>query len=156
MEIIDFNVEFIVRTKDILLKYNGDFENTNLINCTLGLLILPYENVKESEHEFWDRDLSAVSELQFLRIRRFEPIQGLKKGVIKCYPKSLKVFLQKVRNGIAHRQIQAMNDDGKFAGICVYNYHGEHKDLEVEFPHDDLRKFALFIADAFLQFAKEQ
>lgn len=154
MEIKNFNIDFVLRTKRILTDYQGDLEVSNLINCTLGLLILPYESVKNNPPAFWKTDIANVEELSGIRIKRFDPIKKIRNGRITRYPKTVKVFLQKIRNGLAHQHIQAINDGGNFTGITITNnYDKNNRDLEIEFTHEELRKFALFISKQYLKLA---
>jgi len=39
----DFQRQFIERSLDLVRTYSGEFDATNLINCLLGLLIIPHE-----------------------------------------------------------------------------------------------------------------
>lgn len=150
MEIKNFNIEFVKRTKKILNEYSGGFDFSTLINCTLGLLILPYENVKFSTNPIWDQDVSEIATIRVLDITRFEPIEKIKSGNTTYYPKTAKVFLQKIRNGLAHQNIQTINDNGSFTGVIIKNFYFEKQDLEVTFTQKQLHDFALFIADQYL------
>lgn len=153
MEIEKFNIKFVERTKEILESYKGAHEVSNLLNCTLGLIILPYEQIKEKQNSFWDTELLTISNLPSFGIHKFEPIQSIRKENIKYYPKTLKVFLQKIRNGLAHQNIQPVNENETFKGVIISNYFDKakkHEDLKVEFGRDQLKEFALFIANEYL------
>ncbi len=70
------------------------------------------------------------------------------------YPKTLKVLLNKIRNGLAHQHIEPINENGNFVGVIIRNYFDDakvHKDLEVYFSQQELKEFALFIADEYLK-----
>ncbi len=108
----------------------------------LGLIILPNEMLKRSRSPKWELPIAEIQELNFLRIRQFEPIRGKRKGVTEYFPKTLKVFLKKVRNGLAHQNIKPINIDGFFTGIEIKNQHGNIVDLEVEFSRQELEQFA--------------
>ncbi len=60
MEYKDFSKNFIERTKDNLRIYSGKCEVTNLINCCLGLIIIPKEILvdKLSNDAVYEYDLS--------------------------------------------------------------------------------------------------
>lgn len=150
MEIKKFEIEFVKRTKDLLLGYEGPWDMSNLINCTLGLIILPYEATRESPPPFWETELPNLP----FRLEIFDPIQSIKNSKIKYYPKTLAVLLQKIRNGLAHQNIEPVNENGKFAGIIIRNYFGltkSHLDLKIHFSQQELKKFALFIANEYLK-----
>jgi hypothetical protein len=155
-EIAVFKTEFVDRTKKILLNYEGEYKLSNVINCMLGLLILPYENVRNNPDTFWDTDLYVIPSFPVFRIHVFQPVHKVKRGgIIEYYPTTLRVFLQKVRNGLAHQHIQPVNTNGKFTGVVIRNYHNPDTqnilDMEVEFTRKQLEKFALFIADEYLK-----
>ena len=74
--------------------------------------------------------------------------------MVTYYPKTMKVLLQKIRNGLAHQKIEPINHGGKFAGVIIRNYFNDaqiRKDLEVYFSQQELKDFALFIADEYLK-----
>lgn len=155
MEIKKFEIEFVQRTKDLLIDYQGPWDMSNLINCTLGLIILPYETIKgKSSLSFWDTELDKIPDLPPFRLLIFEPIKSIKKSRIIYYPKTLKVLLQKIRNGLAHQRIEPVNQNGKFAGVIIRNYFDDaqtHQDLEIQFSQHQLKDFALFVADEYLK-----
>jgi hypothetical protein len=150
MEITDYEREFVERTQAILQNYGGEYQLTNAINCMLGLIILPNEMLKRSQSPKWGLPIAEIQELNFLRIRQFKPIRGKRNGVTEYFPKTLKVFLKKVRNGLAHQNIKPINMNGFFTGIEIKNYHRNIVDLEVEFSRQELEQFALFIAGEYL------
>lgn len=155
MEIKKFEIEFVQRSKNLLEDYQGPWDMTNLINCTLGLIILPYENIKgKPSYSFWDADLGMIPNLPPFRLTIFEPIKNINNANITYYPKTLKVLLQKIRNGLAHQRIEPLNPDGKFAGIIIKNYFDvaqTHQDLEIHLSQQELKSFALFVADEYLK-----
>lgn len=159
MEIKKFDIDFVRRTKKILMTYKGRYKLSNLINCTLGLMVLPYENIRDNQiilqnpNTFWDIDINRIPSLPKIDIRIFSPIQRINKGgVITYYPNTLKVLLQKIRNGLAHQHIEPVNKNGKFVGIIISNYFDSaHQDLEIQFSRNQLEKFALFIANEYLK-----
>ena len=150
MEITDYEREFIERTRTILQNYDGEYKLTNAINCMLGLIILPNEMLNRSRSPKWDLSIAEIQELNFLRIRQFEPIKNRRDGITEYYPKTLKVFLKKVRNGLAHQNIRPININGFFTGVEIKNLYGNIVDLEVEFSRHELEQFALFVAGEYL------
>ena len=155
MEIKKFEDEFVERTKTLLTDYKGPWDVSNLINCTLGLIILPYENIKRTASKsVWSLELNMIPGLPTFQLHIFEPIRSKKENKITYYPKTLKVLLQKIRNGLAHQNIEPINQDGRFTAVVIRNYfddHRIHKDLEVQFSKEELRCFALFIAEEYLK-----
>ncbi len=143
----EFKIDFVEHTKDVLENYAGKNEVSNLLNCTLGLIILPYENVKDSTDAFWGTEVHNIKGLPSFTTHHFDPILKIKKGVIKPYPKTLKVLLQKIRNGLAHQNIEPVTHNQAFKGVIIRNYFDKtHCDLKLEFTTEELKQFALFIA----------
>jgi len=152
MEITDYEREFVERTIAILQNYDGEYKLTNAINCMLGLIILPNEMLNRSRSPKWTMLIEEIQELNFLHIQHFEPIKGKNRdtGEVEYYSKTLKIFLKKVRNGIAHQNIRPINTDGLFTGVEIKNRHGNIIDLEVEFSRHEFEQFALFVAGEYL------
>jgi len=136
-----------------LTDYTGDYKLSNAINCMLGLIILPNEMLEHSDNAVWDVPIMEIEELNYLRIRKFEPIHRKRNDEVDYYPKTLKILLKKVRNGLAHQNIEPVNTDGLFTGIKIMNFFNGVKrdlDLEIEFNRKELESFALFIAKEYL------
>ncbi|NOT49389.1 MAG: hypothetical protein HOP17_16820 [Acidobacteria bacterium] len=151
-----FDRDVVNKTTKILKRYRGKYPFTQLINCTLGLIILPFEKTNRSNHDYWDVDINCIPQLlDLVNIIRFEPIKKIRRtGGIEYYPKDLKNLLRKIRHGLAHQRIvpKFRQTDGKniIEGINIKNYFEEqgkmnHLDLEIEFSRKQLKDFALFI-----------
>lgn len=156
-----FEIEFAERTKEILEDYEGKYELSNLLNCTLGLVVLPYERLNDNQQAFWDTELDEVPNLPSFTTHHFEPICSAKKGSVKkLYPKTLRVLLQKIRDGLAHQNIEPVNGDGAFEGVIIWNLFDrgglKQRDMKVEFSKNELKSFALFIADAYMKQSKKE
>jgi hypothetical protein len=153
-EIAFYETEFVRRTQSLLRDYKGEYKLSNAINCMLGLIILPNEMLELNHNEIWDMLIEQIQELQFLRIQTFEPIRRKNRlGVPEYYPKNLKTFLKKVRNGLAHQNIIPVNTKGIFSGVIIRNYFGAGKkdlDLDVKFNRKELERFALYVAGKYL------
>ena len=123
MESNNFPIDIVKRTIANLLNYRGKFEVTNLLNCTLGLIILPYEmGIGDSSTGLiWDQEVNNIPKLPSFQLCKFEPIKDIKNGIVK-YPKTLKIFLKKIRNGLAHQNIIPVNKDGELNGVKINNY----------------------------------
>lgn len=148
MEIKKFELQFVERTRDILLKYNGKYSFSNLLNCTLGLIILPYENI--SSMEIWQKKLNEIDSLPKFDLIKFKPIKSIKKDKEIYFPSTLEIFLKKLRNGLAHQNINPINFEGNLIGVKILNKHINEVDLEVNFTESQLKEFSLFISDLYL------
>jgi hypothetical protein len=58
-------------------------------------------------------------------------------------------FLKKIRNGIAHQNMTAKNENEKWIGVRIWNEHYGLVDFEIEFTIEELKEFAIFIAGEF-------
>lgn len=95
-----FNKEFIERTKSILDKYQGNYEVTLLMNCTLALVCLPIEKLKYSNNY---PDLEIVSKISENLKSKFENSNNI----------SDLSLLKILRNGIAHLNLKFINEEKK-------------------------------------------
>jgi len=153
-EINEFEREFVIRTQALLRAYNGEYKLSHAINCMLGLIILPNEMLEYSHNEIWNKPIADIEQLNYLRLRFFEPIRRKTKDGIECYRKTFRILLKKVRNGIAHQNISPVNANGLFTGVLIRNYYSAGKrdmDLEIEFDRRELESFALFVAEKYLE-----
>lgn len=144
-----------------MLKYRGRFGVTNLLNSTLGLIILPYERgikgvSKNMQPAPWGTDIIKITDLPRFSIHYFEPIET-KRGGIQFSPKTLATLLEKIRHGLAHQHIFPMNADGQIKSVIIENYFdnqdkvNNNPDLRVEFSPEELEEFAVYIADEYLK-----
>jgi hypothetical protein len=156
-QVLDFDVDFVIRTKEILNDYNGPRDMSIILNCLMGLVILPFEKVKSNPNAFWDTELTAIPNLPSFHQHIFEPIERLAKQNKQpiLYPKTLRVFLRKMRNAICHQNIEAINKNEKFASVSFRNYFEpttrQYLDMHIEFTQDELKTFALFVAEQYLK-----
>lgn len=103
----EFEKDFMRRTKSILDGYQGQFEATLLINCLLGLLILPKEKLEDCLPDVEFNSLSSWG-IQSQSI--------IKKG--KCdhghqHDPSLKQLMRRLRNAAAHFRVEPIHDEEK-------------------------------------------
>lgn len=145
-----FDVDFVSRTIKILNGYDGPYTFSNTINCTLGLIILPFENL--NENPIWDTNIQEIDTLRAVEIRIFNPLRRDRdnRNRTEQLPKTLRNFLMKIRHGIAHQNILPINKDGKLCKIEITNKFKNEVDLQVIFTEEQLNKFALFIAETYL------
>ncbi|MFB9121597.1 HEPN family nuclease [Bergeyella porcorum] len=155
-------------------------EVTFLLNCLLGLIIATNENIENEEYfsktkllneeiipfipktiailninamnkkikeeinkKSLINQLDSVLKIQnTLNIDKFEQIKNL----------TLKQFIRFLRNGIAHQNLMATSDNEHWKGIRIWNHNSAGiKDFEVEFTTSELKKFAIFIGEKFIQ-----
>lgn len=170
--IINEEIEFVRRTK-MLLESNyeriteDNLEFTFLLNCLLGLIVFVSENNKNPiniiDNEFinylpdafgftsnpiTDIDLTDLNSTQIL-------FQIYHKNDLISQEKTKKWFISKLRNGIAHNNIEAINTEGKWTGLRLWNSNwNKVKDFEIIFTAEELKSLAIKIsADYLTQFS---
>ncbi|MEZ4658507.1 MAG: HEPN family nuclease [Caldilineaceae bacterium] len=158
MEIQKFNIDFVKRTVH-LLAYQDEHDMTNLLNCTLGLVMLPFGRIRDDRPP-WNQMIETIPLLQSLHMPLFNPIKGYDKRTDNpiYYPKTVGAFLRRIRNGIAQQEIEPQYHNDKFDGVIIRNRFGSKLgecDLEVHFSQDQLREFALFIAQSYIEASEE-
>ena len=166
----NYKIEFVSRTKDLLTENFEDFKSkdkevTFLLNCLLGLIIAVSENEKISnrslkgklDDEFiknipdkigfiikgnHNRDLTEQS------LTNIEAKVGHKLE-LKSFEKLW--FINKIRNGIAHQNIESINDNDLWIGLKLWNTNNDKiKDFEIIFTIEELKNLAIKIADDFI------
>ena len=88
----DFESHFLEKTLDILTEYQGDKNVTLLINCLVGLLIVPYEIYYEKIPYVESKNLSEYG-------IKLESISVLENP-------TLRQVIEHLRNAIAHFRIE--------------------------------------------------
>lgn len=139
----EFQVDFVKRSINILNNYDGEYPFSNLLNCTLGLIILPFE--KGNNIEVWEKLIEEIDALKGIQINNFSP-----KYKKNDEPKSLINFLRRIRHAFAHQNIFPINENQKFVKVQITNQSNGVEDLNVIFNESQLRCFALFIANTYL------
>ena len=93
--------DFAKRTKAIIEQYSGDYEVTLLVNCCLGLLVVPKE-----------KDLAKIPHET---IPEAGEVWGLSREsvTVKCGEcgYELRDVIRRIRNGICHFNITSIPDD---------------------------------------------
>lgn len=165
----NYKIDFVSRTKELLNDNFADFktkdkEVTFLLNCLLGLIVNVSENEKKSKLTFKGKiDADFISQLPdkvgfIIKKQHSEDLtdERVKKIEIKIGHKSdLKSqdkfwFINKLRNGIAHQNIEGINEGDKWVGVRIWNTYNEERDFEIIFTIDQLKNLAIKIADDYL------
>jgi len=68
----------------------------------------------------------------------------------------LSALLKKIRNGIAHQNMEPINNKGKWVGVKIWNDNQGMKDFEIQFSIDELKEFSLFLAKRYIETFKPQ
>lgn len=169
-QIANYKIDIIKRTSEILNTHYPHFEDndrevTFLMNCLLGLIIAIFENERVSRKilkgNIDDNFLSFIPDkLGFLNARNLsDDLTNIDLTQIyinvqhkdKLHLKDKYWFVNKLRNGIAHQNIQGINDNGKWAGVRIWNINNDKKDFEIIFQIIELKTFVNKLAEMYLE-----
>jgi hypothetical protein len=168
-KIDNYKIEIILRTKEILDTDYPAFEEkdrevTFLMNCLLGLIIAISENEKKEK-----KVLKGNIDAQFLSLipdkigflntkevsddltnRDLTQISIDVQHKDKLILKDKFWFVNKIRNSIAHQNIHGINENERWTGVRLWNMNNDKKDFEIIFQIDELKNFALKLAEMYL------
>lgn len=139
MEIVYFDKEFVERTKRIVetqCNDESDYNVTLLLNCLMGLVSLPTERTTSKDTSFME---ACVNKLNCL-------------GVIKESTSDDKTF-RTVKNALSHMYVEPKNKDGFIETVVLQDRISRSADAhtELHFKIDQLKSFALFVANKHLE-----
>lgn len=115
-----FERDFIRRTLELVHSYKGPLEATHLINCLLGLLIVP----KESSIEKIPND-----PIEKLIDWGISPDSIKKFGRCKCgnpHPKTIRQVVKSLRNSVAHFRFKPIHKRAVCIGFDFSDKSGFH------------------------------
>lgn len=121
-----FELDFIQRTLSIMDEYKGEYDATLLMNCLLGLLILPRERLFDN---IQNKPLSECS----------KPISDL--GTCLNNRCDLKELIRYLRNAVAHFNVKPMSE-----GHVVVAFSFKSNGLRALIPLTLLREFVMELA----------
>jgi hypothetical protein len=153
---------------------------TFLLNCTLGLIVATSENLESCGGDYFkkriaelDQNNSFPQKIAYINFSSdFKSFRNEinKKSLVTQLNNSfeisttininkyeqarnltLKEFLKKIRNGVAHQNIMPINLDQQWKGVRIWNKNREGiKDFEVEFKLSELKSFSIFLAQQYV------
>lgn len=132
MEYSQIEKDFVKRTLQLIEQYKGEYEVTLLINCCLGLLVLPKEKYFKS---IPSRDIPINGALWGI---------SRKSLIVDCPECGFKLndIIRRLRNGICHFKINTIpdgtgvinqieiKDRGKFKAVFTVN---QFRELAISF-----------------------
>ena len=151
----EFDIEFIERTQKLIKNYGGDTEFTLLINCLLGLIILPNEYNKSLRLNYLSKllvDIPEISDcLRDADIFKFNPTYwDDKQQKFVNSQKTLGCFLRKVRNGFAHiASSEPINKNGKWIGVKIKDINSRNEnnvELELSLKYEQIKIISEYIS----------
>lgn len=128
----DFERSFSQHTLAVVEEYNGKYDATLLINCLLGLLVVPKETV-----------LNAIPETPLAELAKWgiDPGSVKKPGTARGKndpnPETLRGLVFNLRHAIAHFRIRPVPPEGEVRAFEFRNDRG----LEAEVSIEELREF---------------
>ena len=127
----DFERAFIERSLALVQEYKGPFDATLLLNCLLGLLVVPKESC-----------LAAIPKTPVSQLGEW----GISPSVIKSYGKShgenddpnhLRGLVWRLRNSVAHFRFRPLPSRGEVVAFRFEDQSG----FQAEVPLAELRVF---------------
>ncbi|MBA3255136.1 MAG: hypothetical protein H0T64_00610 [Pyrinomonadaceae bacterium] len=109
-----FERDFMRRTLKLVQEYQGPYDATLLLNCLLGLLIVP----KEISREQIPTD--PISKLKDWGISPGSIKRVGKKNDKNQHPETLRGIVYNLRNWIAHIRVKPTGDKQAGEGVYVY------------------------------------
>lgn len=104
---------FVCRTNKLIQEYNGKYDATMLLNCLLGLLVVPFEKYND---RFKDEERTTVIRAMFDQLQA--------DGRYDCYGNNYDDFgiLRCLRNAIAHFHVENISNLGVITGFKFVAY----------------------------------
>ena len=129
----DFPRSFMQRTLEIALEYSGPYDATLLINCLLGLLIVPKEALIEKV---------PTTPFESLADWGIQPSSIKSPG--KCeygheHSLNLRQLVRRMRNSVAHFRIEPYPRQGEVQGFTFRDKNGFHAALSL----NELQQFVV-------------
>jgi len=132
-----FTKSFMSRTLEIVNKYDGPYDATLLINCLLGLLVLPKENL-----------LDKLPDVPFDQFDHW----GIKQDSIKNHGRcdyghhhelNLRQLIRRMRNAVSHFRVEPFQTAGKVQGFEFKDRNGFHAKLTLP----ELKEFVIKLSE---------
>lgn len=135
-DFIDRTMKLITQYESILNKNDTEFENqynyTLLINCLLGIIILPKEKF--------------YSHIPNSRInKKLKNNMGLKKTIINKNIITLRDLMSELRHSVSHFDIEIKSDNNDF--LIDYIVFNNENGIVAKFKSEELLPFLRYYAD---------
>lgn len=142
MEIVNFDKEFVERTKWIVNNLSCQYEITLLLNCMLALVALPTERTKGQQN-----GTATDDEFQKNCINKLKEM-----GLLDGQKSSDRQIFRTVKNALSHMYIEPVNQNQMITCVKICDkVPGEDRyHTELNFSVEQLKEFALYVADLHL------
>jgi len=133
----DFEKDFMKRTLEIVREYNGRYDATILVNCLLGLLVVPKERIFD---RIPNEDICNIAKWGI-------KLDSIKKyGKCSCgdkHPKTLRQLVRSLRNSVAHFRITPIHADNKVSGYAFKDSSGFAAELSLPELSDFVQRLSI-------------
>lgn len=150
----DFNIDFVERSLKDLNKYSGDYEVTALVNYSLAFIILPKEvYYEELSDKYRGKKIKDMQEFNKFNLKGYFLLDGNMRriDIKEIY---VNVFLRKLRNGIAHFNIELLGDKNdpnkQIRKIIIEDKYNAKVNFSCEMSICDFKELATFVASQYL------
>ena len=133
----EFDRDFMRRTLELVSTYSGPHDATLLLNCLLGLLIVPKESLLDRIPE------TPLASLAQWGISPDSILQVGTKNTQNSRPDSLRGVVHSLRNALAHFRFRPVHCDGIIEGFTFEDRSGFEARIELV----QLRTFVERLAD---------
>ncbi|HZK24864.1 MAG TPA: HEPN family nuclease [Oscillospiraceae bacterium] len=127
--------DFISRTLHILKHYEGPYGVTLLVNCLLGLIVLPKE--KDYNH------ITERGQLHFSDLGIKET--DVQWGELEDSKRTAAGLLRCLRNSVAHCQIESLSKDGEIQALRFSDQRGFEAVFRLESLKQIIEKLAGYL-----------
>lgn len=132
----DFARSFMRRTLELAKSYDGPHDATLLVNCLLGLLIVPKESL-----------IAKIPPVEFEHIAEWGIRPDLIKDLGKCeygheHRLNLRQLVRRLRNAVAHFRIEPRQRGGSVLGYSFRDQNGFRAEVSLAEIKDFVSKLA--------------
>ena len=132
----DFERAFMERSLELVKQYQGPYDATLLLNCLLGLLVVPKERCLEAipedpigDQRKWGISPDAIQD------------RGASQGGTND-PTTLRVLVRRLRNAVAHSRFEPDPPRGEVEAFCFRD-----KGFRARVELSELREFVEKLAE---------
>lgn len=145
----EFEYDFIERTLINLENYSGEYEVTNLINCAVGLIMIPKALHKPRLNPLIMGEISEEFGIEVSDIICIKSERG--EYLFENYNKyNLRNVVFHMRNAISHGGIKQRVENGLIKSLEFTDVSGENTTLEMTISVEKFRTFSIAVANMIL------
>ena len=137
----EFAKSFMRRTLEVAQSYDGPYDATLLVNCLLGLLIVPKESLVD---KIPDTPFESLAEwgINPLSVKRFGRCdQGHE------HKPNLRQLVRRFRNAVAHFRLDPVHRNGEVTGYRFSDRSGFRAELSLAEMNDFVAKLSAYLEE---------